>query len=194
MKIGFVCAIALAVAIGPAGRSASQESAPVREIAPTGTLRVGVVVAPLPSAFFVTRDAAGGPQGVTVDLGAELAQKLGVPVEFFVAPNSGEITEAVSAGAIDVAFMPIDDERKKKVDFGPAYYLVESTYLARDGSVIKTLADVDHPQVRVIGIAVPKNRAAALAYASAFLEHAKASGSVRRALDKLGMMEEAVAP
>jgi polar amino acid transport system substrate-binding protein len=41
---------------------------------------------------------------------------------------------------------------------------------------------------------VPKNRPAALAYASAFMEAAKASGSVRRALDRAGMQDEAVAP
>jgi polar amino acid transport system substrate-binding protein len=45
-----------------------------------------------------------------------------------------------------------------------------------------------------IAIAVPKNRPAALAYVSAFLEEAKASGSVRRALDRAGMKDEAVAP
>jgi polar amino acid transport system substrate-binding protein len=45
-----------------------------------------------------------------------------------------------------------------------------------------------------IGICVPKGRPAALAYVTAFLEEAKASGSVRRALDRAGMKDEAVAP
>ena len=236
----------------------------MKEIAPTGKLRVGVVYAPVATAFFVTKDADGRPHGVTVDLANELAAKLGVPIEFMVAPNSGEVTEATSAGAVDVTFMPVDDERKTKVDFGPAYYFGESTYLVRPGSDIRTLADVDRAQVRVIGIAntttirsatralksatiapvasvgdamammraaqadafalskdslrplaatvpgarilgeafhkvgiaiaVPKNRPAALAYASDFMEAAKASGSVRRALDRAGMQGEAVAP
>jgi polar amino acid transport system substrate-binding protein len=236
----------------------------LKEIAPSGKLRVGVVYAPVATAFFVTKDADGRPHGVTVDLANELATKLGVPIEFMVAPNSGEVTEATSAGAVDVTFMPVDDERKTKVDFGPAYYFGESTYLVRPGSDIRTLADVDRAQVRVIGIAntttirsatralksatiapvasvgdamammragtadafalskdslrplaatvpgarildeafhkvgiaiaVPKNRPAALAYASDFMEAAKASGSVRRALDRAGMQGEAVAP
>ena len=125
----------------------------MKEIAPTGKLRVGVVYAPVATAFFVTKDADGRPHGVTVDLANELAAKLGVPIEFTVAPNSGEVTEATSAGAVDVTFMPVDDERKTKVDFGPAYYFGESTYLVRPGSDIRTLADVDRAQVRVIGIA-----------------------------------------
>ncbi|HEV3186000.1 MAG TPA: transporter substrate-binding domain-containing protein [Xanthobacteraceae bacterium] len=109
----------------------------MNDIAPTGTLRVGVVYAPVATAFFVTRDADGRPHGVTVDLATELAAKLGVPIEFMVAPNSGEVTEATRTGALDVSFMPVDDERKAKVDFGPAYYLGESTYIVRPGADIK---------------------------------------------------------
>jgi polar amino acid transport system substrate-binding protein len=71
----------------------------MKEVAPTGTLRVGVVYAPVATAFFVTKDAAGKPHGVTVDLANELAAKLGVPIEFMVAPNSGEVTEATARGA-----------------------------------------------------------------------------------------------
>ena len=43
-------------------------------------------------------------------------------------------------------------------------------------------------------IAVAKNRPAALAYVSAFIEDAKASGLVRRALDEVGLKEATVAP
>jgi polar amino acid transport system substrate-binding protein len=45
-----------------------------------------------------------------------------------------------------------------------------------------------------VAIAVPKGRPAALAYASAFVEDAKASGSVRRALDNAGLKTSTVAP
>lgn len=122
-------------------------------IAPNGTLRIGVVSAPAASAFFVVQDAGGAVRGVTVDLGRALAQKLGLAAEITVFPNSGEVTDRLSAGALDVAFMPVDEERKRRVDFGPAYYLVESTYLVRGDSDIATLADVDRAHVRVVGIA-----------------------------------------
>jgi len=49
-------------------------------------------------------------------------------------------------------------------------------------------------QQTAIAIAIPKNRPNALAYVTAFLESAKASGSVRRALDKAGFPNEPVAP
>lgn len=236
----------------------------MKELNPTGTLRVGVVFAPQASALFVEKDAGGAPRGITVDLGNELAQKLNVPIEFMVAPNTGLLTDALASAAIDVAFMPVDDERRKRLDFGPAYCLVESTYLVTGPAGLKTLADVDQPHVRVVGIAntttiraagrslkntqpiaatsieeavmmlragkadafalgrdslpaflpefpgsrivdggfqqtgiaiaVPKGRPLALAYVSAFLDNAKASGSVRRAMDKIGFKDLQVAP
>lgn len=232
-------------------------------LASTGTLRVGVVQAPTAGVFFVaTQD--GRPSGVTVDLGAALADQAGVPVSYVVFPNSGECTEATAIGAIDVAFMPVDEHRRTRVAFGPAYYLLESTYLASAASGIETLADVDRPGIRVVGIAdtttiraatrtlahtvpvsirgvdeaismlrdgradalalsrdslnqvragipgsritpggfqhttisiaVPPGRPEALATVTAFLEGAKREGLVRRALDAVGLVEEAVAP
>jgi polar amino acid transport system substrate-binding protein len=255
-----MCWLALTLNVG----ARAQESTPaMKELIPTGKLRVGVVLAPA-TAFFVVKDANGAPRGVTVDLANELAQKLGVPLELMVVPNSGLLTDATESGAIDVAFMPVDEERKRRVDFGPSYFLIESTYMATGASGIKTVAEVDRPNVRVVGIAntttiraaarslksttispvpsvdeamamlrdgkadafalsrdslppfvaalpgsrivdggfqatgiaiaVPKNRPQALAYVTAFLENAKASGSVRRALDRAGFPNEPVAP
>ncbi len=123
------------------------------ELAPTGKLRFGVVTAPERTSFFVVRDGDGNPQGVTVDLARELARRIGVPIEFLVAPNSGELTDALSSGAIDAAFMPVDEERSKRVAFGPVYFVFENTYLVRAGSDIESIADVDRPGIRVIGIA-----------------------------------------
>ena len=70
-----------------------------------------------------------------------------------VAPNTGELVDALEAGRIDVSFMPVDDERKKRIAFGPVYFEVESTYMVTAASGIKTVAEVDRPDVRVVGIA-----------------------------------------
>jgi polar amino acid transport system substrate-binding protein len=125
----------------------------MKELVPTGKLRAGVVFAPAPSPLFVVKDSQGAPHGVTVDLSRELGRQLRVAVEFLVAPNTGELIEALTGGAIDVSFMPIDDERRKRIDFGPTYFLVESTYLATATSGIQTVEEVDRPGVRVVGIA-----------------------------------------
>ena len=82
----------------------------MNELIPTGKLRVGVAFAPSPSPLFVVKDAGGTPRGVTVDLANELANELGVPVELMVAPNTGELVDALEAETIDVSFMPVDEE------------------------------------------------------------------------------------
>ena len=125
----------------------------MKELTPTGKLRAGIVYAPALSVFFAVRDADGRPRGVTVDLADELARRLGVAADFMVAPNSGLVTDAVESGSVDVAFMPVDDERKMRVAFGPNYCLIESTYMVTGASGIRTLAEVDRPNVRVVGIA-----------------------------------------
>ena len=103
--------------------------------------------------FLLRDDATGRYTGVTVDLGDALAQELGVPVEIHPFMNSGACTTALENNVIDVTFLPVDDERRGRVAFGPAYYNIQSTYLVTTASNIHTLADVDREEVRVVGIA-----------------------------------------
>jgi polar amino acid transport system substrate-binding protein len=239
------------------------DAAVTKELAPTGKLRIAVAIAPSPSAQFAVRDG-DGIRGVAVTLGAALARKLGVPAEIVAHDGSGEIQNSAAADQWDVAFLPVDEERKKFVDFGNAYHLLQSTFLVAPGSTIASVKDADAEGVAIGGVAntatfraamkatpnathvafakvdaavaamqdkrieaialsreslsglvgkipgarilddaflnsstaicVPKGRPAALAYASAFIEEAKAAGLVRRALDEMGLTASQVAP
>jgi len=124
----------------------------LKQLAPTGSLRGGVVTAPAASAFFATRDGDGDVNGVTVDLIRDFAATLKLPLVLQVYDNSGQVTDAVAKGECDLAFMPQDAERAKRVDFGPAYYLIESTYLVPAGSAIKNIDDVNQPGRRIVAI------------------------------------------
>lgn len=124
----------------------------LKELAPTGTLRAGVVIAPAMSVFFAVEEA-GKPRGVTVDLFGALAEELKLLLELKLFPNSGELTAAVARGDCDVAFMPQDAERAKSVDFGPAYYMIESTFLVPAGSEIRTLTEANFKGARAVVIA-----------------------------------------
>jgi polar amino acid transport system substrate-binding protein len=125
----------------------------LKQLAPTGKLRGGVVIAPAASAFFSVRDGAGAVRGVTVSLLRAFAEKLRLPLELQVFDNSGQVTETVSAGNCDLAFMPYDAARAEKVAFGPAYFIIESTYLAPAGSPIRTIDEVNKKGVRIVVIA-----------------------------------------
>ena len=124
----------------------------MNQLAPTGPLRFGVAFAIEQSTFFVEKRADGTLHGVTVDLANDLALSIGRPVEFMAEPNTGLLTEALTSGKLDVAFMPVDDERRAKLAIGPVYFIGQNTYLVRAGSDIRTIAEVDRPGVRVIGI------------------------------------------
>ncbi len=92
--------------------AAANESA-MKELMPTEKLRVALVFAPSMSIFFVVKEADGRPRGVTADLADALGRKLNVPVERVLFPNSGLATDALEAGQVDVAFMPVDEERQE---------------------------------------------------------------------------------
>jgi len=125
---------------------------PAAQLAPTGKLRVAIAIAPSPSAQFAIKDAAGHYRGVAIILGQALAKKLGVPVELVVHNGSGEIQNSAADNKWDVAFLPVDEERRKRVDFGPAYYFIASTYLVPAGSKIQSIDEVNRPGVRIVGI------------------------------------------
>ncbi len=97
--------------------------------------------------------ATGKFRGVSIDLGSALAKKLGVPVEFLPHLASGEIQNEAASGKWDVTFMPVDEERKKFVDFGNAYHLLQSTYLVAPGSKLTKVEEANDPGVRIGGVA-----------------------------------------
>jgi polar amino acid transport system substrate-binding protein len=239
------------------------DAAVLKQLTPTGTLRIAVAIAPSPSAQFAIKDGDGF-KGVAVTLGQALAKKLGVPATILPHNASGEIQNSAADDKWDVAFLPVDDERKKFVDFGNAYHLLQSTFLVAPGARIASVADANAKGVGIGGVAntatfraamkatpnathvefakvdaaaaamleghiaaialsreslgglvkkipgarilddaflnsstavcVPKGRPAALAYVSEFIEEAKASGLVRRALDEVGLTASQIAP
>ncbi len=124
----------------------------MKQLVPTGKLRVGVAYAPSLTPIFVVKDASGEIRGAPKDIGAALAKSLGVPFDYTVVATTGELTDLVAAGTIDIGFMPADDERRKRIDFSPNYFVIQSTYLANAATDIKTMADVDRPDVTVVAI------------------------------------------
>ena len=227
------------------------------------TDRIAIAVSLSPSAQFAIKDGESY-RGVAVTLGRSLAEKLGVPAQILPHQASGEIQNSAADNKWDVAFLPVDAERKKFVDFGNAYHLLQSTFLVAPGSPIGSVSDANTGHVAIGGVAntatfraatkatpaathvefakvdlavaamqegriqaialsreslaglagklpgsrilddaflnsstavcVPKGRPAALAYVSEFIEEAKASGLVRRALDEMGLTSSQVAP
>jgi len=117
------------------------------ELAPSGTLRVGINHG---NFLLVNADSPhGAPRGIAPDLGAELARRLGVPLEYISFDAAGKTADAVRSGAWDVAFLGAEPQRASEIAFTAAYLEIPVTYLVPAGSPIRHLADVDRAGVRV---------------------------------------------
>lgn len=152
--------------------SAGAAESLTNEIAPTGKLRVAIAISPAGGAFWSTRKPDGNYAGVPVDLGKAMALKLGVPVEYVVHQNSGQITDQASAGKWDVTFLPQDAERMNRMSFGPAYEVADATYIVKPGSSVTTFQQLDQPGVKVAAV----NNTTTMRGAIAHLKHAKVTG------------------
>ncbi|MBR0899683.1 transporter substrate-binding domain-containing protein [Bradyrhizobium tropiciagri] len=141
------------------------------QIAPTGKLRVAIAISPAGGAFWSTK-TGNGYAGVPVDLGREMAAQLGVPVEYVVHQNSGQITDAAAKSTWDVTFLPKDPERETRMTFGPIYEVADATYIVRPGSKITNFAALDQDGVKVAAV----NNTTTMRGAIAHLKHAKVTG------------------
>lgn len=119
----------------------------VKELAPTGALRVGIN---LSNFLLVTGTAANGdPEGVSPDMGAEIARRLGVPVKYVCYKTPGELADAADRNEWDIGNIGAEPQRAEKIAFTSAYVEIEATYLVPAGSRLTTLADVDRPGVTI---------------------------------------------
>ena len=131
-----------------ASTSARASAREAREIlAPTGTLRVGVFPGS-PLSMSLDR-ATGEMHGLGVDLGHDLAKRLGVAFEPVRFQRIAEVIDAMTAGDVDVTISNATPARAALVAFSQTLISLELGYLVPAASPIATLADVDKPGLRV---------------------------------------------
>ena len=117
------------------------------QLAPTGVLRAGINM----SNFLLvnSRDAAGGPQGVSPGMAAAIAARLGVPVRYVPYPRPGELADAVGRDEWDIGLIGAEPQRAERIAFTAAYAQIEATYLVPAGSPITAIDQVDRPGIRI---------------------------------------------
>jgi polar amino acid transport system substrate-binding protein len=136
-----------------------------KELAPSGTLRVGINLGnPV-----LAQGTPADPRGVTVDLARELAKRIDVPLAMSTFDAAGKTFEALKAGNLDLIFLAIEPVRAAEIEFTSPYVLIEGVYVVRKDSPLKAVADVDRAGVR---IGVNKNSAYAL-FLTRTLKHAE---------------------
>lgn len=116
-------------------------------LAPTGKLRVALQRA---NPLNIVQDSASGEStGVGIDLGKDLARRLGVPFEPVLYPSIGALLDSGKSGAWDVAFVGFSPSRAEEWDFTGLHLEVEFGYLVPAGSAISTMADVERSGIRI---------------------------------------------
>jgi polar amino acid transport system substrate-binding protein len=119
----------------------------VKELAPTGTLRVGIN---LGNIVLAQSDAASGElKGVTVELARELGRRLGVPVELNRFDAAGKSFDAMKSGKLDIVFLAIEPVRAAEVAFTAPYVIIEGVYMVPKDSPITSVDAVDRAGVRI---------------------------------------------
>ena len=134
----------LSAAASAAGADAVPAEARV-QLAPTGKLRVGFVMF---EPALATRDAAGEPAGVAPDLARALAERLGVPLDPILFDSPATYAESVGSLKWDIALAG-REAGAGRVDFGPAFALIDHEMLLAPGKTFRDLADIDREKVRV---------------------------------------------
>ena len=118
----------------------------MRELTPTGKLRVGVN---LGNFLLVQRNPDGSIRGIVPDLARELARRLGVEAELRQYEKVGDVADGAKKGEWDVAFIGAEPQRAAEIDFTAPYVEIEATYLVPAGSPIGSIAEVDRKGVRI---------------------------------------------
>jgi polar amino acid transport system substrate-binding protein len=119
----------------------------LREMAPTGTLRVATN---LGNPVLAARDPATGEfHGVTIDLAREMGRQLNLPVTFTPFNAAGKVFEAVPSNTLDVMFLAIDPVRAAEILFTGPYVIIEGTYLVRAESQLRQIEEFDRDGVKI---------------------------------------------
>jgi polar amino acid transport system substrate-binding protein len=117
----------------------------VTDLAPSGVLRAALNL----NNPVLVQGTTDAPRGVTVDIGREVAARLGVPVEFRCFAGARDSFTATAAGQADICFLAIEPARAAEIAFTAPYVLIEGVYAVPSGSPLTSAAQVDSPGIRI---------------------------------------------
>ena len=142
------------------------------DIAQAGIIRLGMFL-PQYAKDAATGELRGlGPGAVMLDIARALAARAGVGLAVAELPTPNSALEAIKAGACEFAFLGIEPSRAAEVDFTPAVFQFDYSFLAPAGSSLRDFAAVDRAGMRVT---VVRNHASTMAL-TRLVKHAELVG------------------
>lgn len=124
----------------------SVDTAPTTEerlaLAPTGKLRAAMVIT---NPVHATKDPSSGEmKGIAIDLGKEMARRLGVPFEVVGYSGGAALIASATSGQWDIAFVGVPVG-----EMSAPYLQIEMGYLVPKDSQISQISEVDRRDVRI---------------------------------------------
>jgi polar amino acid transport system substrate-binding protein len=152
------------VAILPVTGQAIAQSNRTQLLTPKGELRAALIIS---DSVLVTRNPQGELGGILVDIANALATSLNAPLHMVPYANIVRYNQSIGKDEWDVAVAPRDLSRVDRLAFSRTFLEVDNSYVARPGSSLNSVDDVDHTGVKV-----------------AVAEHSPADGFLTRTLKK----------
>lgn len=113
-----------------------------------------------------------GPGVVMLEIARALAARLGAKLLIVEQPTPRAALDCIKAGGCDFAFLGIEPTRAAEIDFTPAVFQFDYSFLVPAGSALRQFADIDRAGTRV---AVVRNHASTMAL-TRLVKHAELVG------------------
>jgi polar amino acid transport system substrate-binding protein len=126
-------------------------SGPKHEIAPTGTLQVGLYQGSPTS--YLGDGSLMDNRGIGFALGKQLATNMDVTFKPIVYPKNADVLDAVKGSKIDLVFTNATPARAKFIQFSEPVISLEKGFLLAPKSKIKSISDLNNPNIK-IGVSV----------------------------------------
>ena len=124
----------------------TDQSAVIRELAPTGRLRVALNFG---NKVLVQRADDGSAKGITPALAKELGKRLLLEVDFVPHERAEAVFDSCKTGVWDICFLASDPSRAAEIGFTAPYVTIAGVYVVPDGSSFADVQSVDQPGVRI---------------------------------------------
>jgi polar amino acid transport system substrate-binding protein len=129
---------------------ASIDTVPTTEeklaLASSGKLRAAMVIT---NPVHVTKDPSSGElKGVAIDLGKEMARRLGVPFEVVGYSGGADLVASAKSGQWDIVFIGVP-VGQRDMDLSAPYVQIEMGYLVPKDSPISKISEIDSRGIRI---------------------------------------------